>query len=97
MKVVAFNGSPKKEGNTYTAIHIVADKLEAKGIEVEIVHVGNKVIRGCIPTFNQLNNSLNYSEMMLPLSNYWSVIHVRTPGEALQDAEAERRNKRNKR
>ena len=48
MKVVAFNGSPKKEGNTYNAIKTVAAELEKEGIEVEIVHVGNKVIRGCI-------------------------------------------------
>ncbi|GMB02012.1 flavodoxin family protein [Pelosinus sp. IPA-1] len=47
MKVVAFNGSPTKEGNTYHAIKGVAQELEAEGIEVEIVHVGNKVIRGC--------------------------------------------------
>jgi multimeric flavodoxin WrbA len=169
MKVVAFNGSPRKEGNTYTAIKIVMDKLEAAGIETEIVHVGNKVIRGCmacnqcvknqnekcimdddvniwiqkmkeadgiilgspthyaaiggtmksfldrafyvtsvnkgmlrhkvgaavvavrrsggVPTFNQLNNYLNYSEMMMPTSNYWNVIHGTAPGEALQDAE----------
>lgn len=48
MKVVAFNGSPKKEGNTYHAIRMVADELEKEGIEVEIVHVGNKTIRGCL-------------------------------------------------
>lgn len=48
MKVIAFNGSPKKEGNTYHALRIVANELEREGIEVEIVHVGNQVIRGCI-------------------------------------------------
>jgi len=48
MKVVAFNGSPKKEGNTYQAIRLVAEELEKEGIEVEIVHVGDKVIRGCM-------------------------------------------------
>lgn len=48
MKVVAFNGSPNKEGNTYHAIRLVADELEKEGIEVEIVHVGNKSIRGCL-------------------------------------------------
>ena len=48
MKVVAFNGSPKKEGNTYHAIKMVADELEKEGIEVEIVHVGNKTVRGCM-------------------------------------------------
>jgi multimeric flavodoxin WrbA len=47
MKVVAFNGSPRKEGNTYEALKLVAEQLEKDSIEVEIVHVGNKKIQGC--------------------------------------------------
>ncbi len=47
MKVVAFNGSPRKEGNTYEAINIVAEQLRKESIDVEIVHVGNKKIQGC--------------------------------------------------
>ena len=169
MKVVAFNGSPKKEGNTYHAIKMVAEELEKEKIEVEIIHVGNKVIRGClacngcvrnqnekcvindevndwiqkmkeadgiilgspvhyasvgatmkafldrasyvtsvnksmlrhkvgaavvavrrsggVPTFNMLNNYINYSEMLMPTSNYWNVIHGAAPGEVEQDEE----------
>ena len=48
MKMVAFNGSPNKNGNTFHAIRMVADELEQAGIETEIVHVGNKAIRGCL-------------------------------------------------
>jgi multimeric flavodoxin WrbA len=48
MKVVAINGSPKKEGNTYHGINLVAEELKNEGIEVEIIHVGNNVIRGCM-------------------------------------------------
>lgn len=170
MKVVAFNGSPNKEGNTYHAIKIIAAELEKEGIETEIIHVGNKSIRGCIAcnqcaknknercvlpgdevnewiqkmkeadgiilgspvhyssvgatmksfldrafyvtstndgmlrhkvgtavvavrrsggvtTFDQLNNYINYSEMLMPTSNYWNVIHGTRPGEAMQDEE----------
>lgn len=170
MKVVAFNGSPNKEGNTYTALKIVTDELEKEGIETEIIHVGNKAVRGCIAcghcaknknekcvlpgddvnewiqkmkeadgiilgspvhyasigatmksfldrafyvagsnnsmlrhkvgasvvavrrsggvtTFDQLNNYLLYSEMLIPTSNYWNVIHGTKPKEALQDEE----------
>ena len=169
MKVVAFNGSPKKEGNTYQAIKLVADELKSQGIETEIVHVGNKLIRGCtscetcrdksercvisnddvndwiqkmkaadgiilgspvyysgingtmksfldraffvigsngnflrhkvgvsvaavrrsggIPTVDQLNKYINYSEMLMPGSNYWNVIHGLMPGEVSGDAE----------
>jgi multimeric flavodoxin WrbA len=170
MKVVAFNGSPNKEGNTYHAIKIAASELEKEGIATEIVHVGSKSIRGCIAcgqcikkkdercvlpndevnewiqkmkdadgiifgspvhyssigatmksfldrafyvtsvnggmlrhkvgtsivavrrsggvtTFDQLNNYINYSEMLIPTSNYWNVIHGTRPGEALHDEE----------
>lgn len=48
MKVVAINGSPNAEGNTYFALKTAAAELEAAGIDVEIVHVGNQSIRGCI-------------------------------------------------
>lgn len=170
MKVVAFNGSPKPEGNTYHAIKMVINELEKEGIETELVHVGNKSIRGCIacgkckinkdgkctlpgdqvnewiqkmkeadgiilgspvhfssigatmksfldrafyvttsndgmlrhkvgaavvavrrsggvPTVDQLNRYINYSEMLMPTSNYWNVIHGGSPGEAVQDEE----------
>ncbi len=48
MKVLMINGSPNREGCTYTALSEVAKTLEKHGIESEIVHVGNKDIRGCI-------------------------------------------------
>jgi multimeric flavodoxin WrbA len=38
-------------------------------------------------TFNALNHYLTLSEMLVPTSNYWNVIHGRSPGEAEQDAE----------
>lgn len=170
MRVVAFNGSPNREGNTRHALGMVTAELEAAGIETEIVHVGNKTVRGCsacgqcfknrnekcvlpgdevnewiqkmkqadgiilsspvhysaiagtmksfldrafyvtsvndgmlrhkvgaavvavrrsggLPTFDQLNNFLNYAEMLIPTSNYWNVIHGRSPGEVTQDEE----------
>ena len=42
---------------------------------------------GGLPAFNELNNYLNYSEMVIPTSNYWNVIHGTTPGEVVQDEE----------
>ena len=48
MKVVAINGSPHKEGNTYHALKMVGSKLKENGIDFEIIHVGNKAVRGCI-------------------------------------------------
>jgi multimeric flavodoxin WrbA len=170
MNVVAFNGSPKKEGNTWHALSMVTAELEKENIETEIIHVGNKSIRGCnacsrcvknkneqcvqsddevndwiqkmkqadgilfgspvhfaamtgtmksfmdrafyvasvndgmlrhkvgaavvavrrsggLPAFDQLNNFINYSEMVIPTSNYWNVIHGQRPGEVTQDEE----------
>ena len=47
MKVVAFNGSPRKEGNTANLIKKVFAELEAEGIETEFVQIGGKKIKGC--------------------------------------------------
>ena len=48
MKVLAINGSPHKEGNTYHALMGVGKELLANDIEFEIIHVGNKAVRGCL-------------------------------------------------
>ena len=170
MKVVAINGSPKKEGNTYRALQYVGAKLQEQGIEFEVLHVGNKMVRGCLAcgkcammkneqctittdpvnewiqvlkaadgillgspvhyagiagtmkcfldrafyvstvnnglfrnkvaaavvavrrtggsfTFDNLNHYITYSEMIMATSNYWNVIHGRTPGEVEKDDE----------
>lgn len=48
MKVILLNGSPKKNGCTYTALSEVAKALEANGVEAEILHIGNNVTSGCM-------------------------------------------------
>lgn len=47
MKVIAVNGSPRKDGNTYLALKTACDVLNAEGIETEIVNVGALNITGC--------------------------------------------------
>ena len=47
MKVVAFNGSARKDGNTAILIRKVFSELEAEGIETELVQLAGKTIRGC--------------------------------------------------
>lgn len=47
-KVLLINGSPRKNGNTFTALSEVAHALDEQGIETEIAWIGNKAIRGCI-------------------------------------------------
>ncbi|MFM2291230.1 MAG: hypothetical protein RIS29_1043 [Bacteroidota bacterium] len=48
MKVVAINGSPRKEGNTATSLKRFGERLNAHGIEFESILIGNKAIHGCI-------------------------------------------------
>jgi multimeric flavodoxin WrbA len=48
MKVIAINGSPRSDGNTAAAIKVMTDELGNEGIEVEVVHVGDQPIHGCI-------------------------------------------------
>lgn len=48
MKVLLVNGSPHKQGCTYTALSEVSKGLHAEGIETEIFWIGNKPIGGCI-------------------------------------------------
>lgn len=48
MKVLMINGSPRQNGNTYTALHEMDMIFQSEGIETEIANIGNKAIRGCI-------------------------------------------------
>ncbi len=47
MKVLLFNGSPHKEGCTYTALKEIADTLQTEGVDSEIFHVGDDAIASC--------------------------------------------------
>jgi multimeric flavodoxin WrbA len=47
MKVVAFNGSPRKDGNTAALLGVVLKELNDQGIETEIVHLKGP-LSGCI-------------------------------------------------
>ena len=48
MKVLIINGSPKSKGNTAIAIREMIEVFDGEGIDTEVIHVGNKDIRGCI-------------------------------------------------
>lgn len=56
MKVLLINGSPHANGCTYTALCEVEKELNKSDIETEIIHVGNKDIRGCIACGNCRKN-----------------------------------------
>ena len=48
MKVLLINGSPREQGNTYTALSEVAKTLQKEGVETEIISIGKKAVQGCI-------------------------------------------------
>lgn len=47
MKVIGFNGSARKDGNTAILINEVFSELEKEGIETELFQFAKKKIRGC--------------------------------------------------
>jgi multimeric flavodoxin WrbA len=48
MKVVAFNGSGRKDGNTAILLRYVLAELEKEGLETELVQLAGKNIHGCL-------------------------------------------------
>jgi multimeric flavodoxin WrbA len=56
MKVVAFNGSSRKDGNTAAMIRWVFGELEKEGIETELYQMKGKKISGCIACFKCMQN-----------------------------------------
>src|SRR5271157_451990 len=48
MKVIAFNGSARKDGNTAILLRYVLAELEKEGIETELVQLSGQKIHGCL-------------------------------------------------
>ena len=56
MKVTAFNGSPRTDGNTAHLIRHVFNALEQEGIETELFQLGGRPIRGCAACYGCFKN-----------------------------------------
>jgi multimeric flavodoxin WrbA len=56
MKVVAFNGSPRKDGNTTILINTLFGELEKEGLETELVQLSGKTVHGCIACYKCFEN-----------------------------------------
>jgi len=56
MKVIAFNGSARKDGNTSILLNMVSEELKAEGIETEIYALAGKPIQGCIACYKCFEN-----------------------------------------
>jgi multimeric flavodoxin WrbA len=56
MKVIALNGSPHRDGNTYLLIRHVLDEIEKEGIQTEIIQVGGKKVSPCTACWKCFEN-----------------------------------------
>jgi len=56
MKVVAFNGSARKDGNTAILVRRVFNELEREGIGTEMVQLSGKKVKGCIACYKCWSN-----------------------------------------
>lgn len=56
MKVVAFNGSPRREGNTAALLRHALAEIEAEGIGTEVVHLCGEPLRGCTACYKCFAN-----------------------------------------
>lgn len=56
MKVVAFNGSARKDGNTAALINLVFEELQKEGIETEMVQLAGRRVQGCIACYKCFEN-----------------------------------------
>jgi len=48
LKVIAFNGSPRINGNTAQSLQLVLAELEKEGIETEFIQLGGRKVFGCL-------------------------------------------------
>jgi len=52
MKLMAFNGSPRKKWNTATLLQHAVDGAEQAGAEVELIHLYDLTFKGCASCFS---------------------------------------------
>jgi multimeric flavodoxin WrbA len=56
VKIIGFNGSPRKDGNTATLIGYLFQQIEKEGIETELVQLSANPIHGCIACYKCFDN-----------------------------------------
>ncbi len=56
MKVVAFTGSSRKDGNTAILLNLVLDQLKEEGIETKLVQLAGETLSGCIACYKCAEN-----------------------------------------
>jgi multimeric flavodoxin WrbA len=71
MKVIGFNGSARKDGNTAILIRKVFDELEAEGIETKLVNLGAKSVNGCLACLKCFENKDGHCVQVKDPLNDW--------------------------
>ncbi len=56
MKVIAFNGSARKDGNTAVLLNTVLEEIRKEGIETELYQLAGKKLQGCIACMKCMKN-----------------------------------------
>ena len=56
MKVVAFNGSARRDGNTAILLNLVLDELKKEGIKTELIQLAGETLSGCIACYKCAEN-----------------------------------------
>ena len=56
MRVVAFNGSGRKDGNTAILLNLVLDELKKENIETELIQLAGETLSGCIACYRCREN-----------------------------------------
>jgi len=56
MRVIAFNGSARKDGNTAILLNVVLGELKKEGIETELYQLAGRKIRGCLACYKCAQN-----------------------------------------
>lgn len=56
MKVIAFNGSGRKDGNTALLVNTVLNELSKQGIETEFIQLAGRAPQGCLACYKCFEN-----------------------------------------
>jgi multimeric flavodoxin WrbA len=56
IRVVAFNGSARKDGNTAILLNLALDELKGEGIETEMIQLAGETLSGCIACYKCAEN-----------------------------------------
>jgi multimeric flavodoxin WrbA len=71
MKVIGFNGSARKDGNTAILIRKVFDELEAEGIETKLINLGAQSVNGCLACMKCFENKDGHCVQVKDPLNDW--------------------------